>query len=244
MKGFDHIFGGPPWQPLARIGLTHQFFNLDYESIMHSWIILGFLFISLMIVRWFIQRKENAVRFLALSFVNYFTNLCNQTLGVFSFNHFAFITTLFCFIFFSNVFAVIPGIEEPTSNINTTFALGLVAFFYIQTYAIRSNGLKAYIKEYFSPFFLMFPLNVVSKVATIVSLSFRLFGNIFGGMIIAKIYLSSIEGSFLAETIGSVSGNIVITIFFGIFEGFLQAFVFSMLTLTYLSIALQGEGGH
>ena len=91
----------------------------------------------------------------------------------------------------------------------------------------------------------MLPLNIVGKIATVVSLSFRLFGNIFGGFIIATIYLKLIEGSILAETIGMFSGvALVITLFFGLFEGFLQAFVFSMLTLTYLSIALQGEGGH
>lgn len=245
MKGFDHILGGAPWKPLSRLGLTHSFFNLNYESILNTWIILGLMFVLLFAVRWFILKKTGVIHFLSLSFVNYFTNLCNQTLGLFSFKHLAFITTLFCFIFSSNLFAVIPGIEEPTSDINTTLALGLISFLYIQFYAIRQNGILSYVKEYFSPFFLMFPLNVVGKAATVVSLSFRLFGNIFGGLIIAKIYLGMIEGTWYTELAGTLTGiDLVITLFFGMFEGFLQAFVFSMLTLTYLSIALQGEGGH
>ncbi len=244
MKGFD-LLGGEPWKPLARFGLTHPFFNLDYETIIHTWQILGISLVLLLAVNWLIKKKSGVVYFLATSFVNYFSNLCNQTLGSFSFKHFSFITTIFCFIFSSNLFAVIPGIEEPTSNINTTLALGICSFLYIQFYAIKSNGLWAYIKEYFSPFFLMLPLNIVGKVASVVSLSFRLFGNIFGGLIIAKIYLGVIEGSWLTEIIGTFSGiDLVITLFFGLFEGFLQAFVFSMLSLTYLSIALQGEGGH
>ena len=55
----------------------------------------------------------------------------------------------------------------------------------------------------------------------------------------------AIKGNIILEMLGLLTGiNLLITIFFGIFEGFLQAFVFSMLALTYLSIALQGEGGH
>jgi F-type H+-transporting ATPase subunit a len=91
----------------------------------------------------------------------------------------------------------------------------------------------------------MLPLNVIGKLATVVSISFRLFGNIFGGSIISSIYFNAIQGRFLLELIGLISGiNLIMVLFFGIFEGFLQAFVFSMLSLTYLSIALQGEGGH
>lgn len=244
MKGFD-LLGGEPWRPLSRFGLTHPFFNLEYETIRHTWIILGLMFLLLLIVNWFIRKKTGIIFFLATSFVNYFNNLCKQTLGEVSFKHLAFITTIFCFIFSANLFAVIPGIEEPTKDLNTTLALGITSFIYIQIYAIKSGGLWAYIKEYFSPFKIMLPLNIVGKVATVISLSFRLFGNIFGGVIIAKIFLGLIEGSIVPEIIGSLSGlDLLITLFFGLFEGFLQAFVFSMLTLTYLSIALQGEGGH
>ncbi len=133
--------------------------------------------------------------------------------------------------------------EEPTKDINTTLALGLISFFYIQTVAIYKQGILAYIKEYFSPFVFMFPLNIVGKLASIVSISFRLFGNIFGGSIIPKIYFGLIQGSLIGETIGLVLGlNFSLVLFFTLFEGSLQAFVFTMLTLTYLSIAIHGEG--
>jgi len=244
MKGFV-LFAEEPWRPLAYFGITNPFFDLNPEAITHTWIILGLLLVSLLAINWFLRKKNSIVYFLATSFVNYFGSLCTQTLGEVSFKHLAFILALFCFIFCANLFAVIPWIEEPTKDINTTLALGISAFLYIQYYAIRANGLWGYIKEYFQPFFLMLPLNIVGKIASIVSLSFRLFGNIFGGFIIAKIFLGMIEGNIWAESFGMLSGvHLVITLFFGMFEGFLQAFVFSMLTLTYLSIALSGEGGH
>ena len=69
-----------------------------------------------------------------------------------------------------------------------------------------------------------------------------LFGNIYGGAMIGSIYQHAIEGSVTFETAGLISGlNFVILAFFGLFEGFLQAFVFAMLSLTYLSIAIQKE---
>ena len=243
MEGFD--LAGEPWKPLEHFGLTHPFFTMNYETIVNTWVILGLTFVILLVLNWFIKKRSGIVYFLATSFVNYFMNLTNQAIGLFSFKHFAFVTTIFCFIFSANLFAIIPGIEEPTQNLNTTLALGLISFLYTQYYAIKSGGVGSYLKSYLQPFFPMLPLNVVGKVATVVSLSFRLFGNIFGGFIIAKIYMGLIKGSLVAETLGTLLGiDLLITLFFGLFEGFLQAFVFAMLTLTYLSIALQGEGGH
>lgn len=97
-------------------------------------------------------------------------------------------------------------------------------------------------KEFFHPFFVMFPLNLISHFSKIISISFRLFGNIFGGSIITQIYTSAISVSFFAELFGLFSGiNFLVLSFFILFEGLIQAFVFTMLTLTYLAIAVQSE---
>ena len=67
----------------------------------------------------------------------------------------------------------------------------------------------------------------------------------FGGAIITKLYFTLIRGSILLELLGILSGmNFIIVAFFTLFEGLLQAFVFAMLTLTYISIGTQQEGGH
>jgi F-type H+-transporting ATPase subunit a len=90
----------------------------------------------------------------------------------------------------------------------------------------------------------MLPLNVIGKLSSIISISFRLFGNIFGGAIITKLYFGAIGGSIILELLGLLSGlNFLIVAFFTLFEGLLQAFVFAMLTLTYLALSTQ-EGGH
>jgi F-type H+-transporting ATPase subunit a len=169
-----------------------------------------------------------------------FLNLTNQTLGFFSFNHFAFVTTIFIFIFACNVINVfIPWVEEPTSDLNTTLALGITAFIYIQCAGIRAHGWRGYIKEYITPFF-MLPLHITGKLATIISISFRLFGNIFGGTIITQIYNSLKMGSVVFE-LGLLPFNLVVACIFGLFEGFIQAFVFFMLTITYLAVGIQSD---
>lgn len=242
MDGFE-LFDEHYWQPFARLGFTHPFFNINRTTIISTWIVLGIIGIAGVAIRSIIKRKPtDTLRYSVMSFIVAFKDMVTQTLGFFSPKHFAFIAALFVFIVLCNCLSLIPGAEEPTRDLNTTLALGIISFLYVQYYAIRTHGLWEYIKEYFAPFFLMLPLNVIGKLATIVSMSFRLFGNIFGGSTISAIYFGVIYGSPLFEGAGSFLGiNLLMILFFGIFEGFIQAFVFAMLTLTYLSTAIAHE---
>jgi len=232
----------PRWNPLSRFGLTHSFFNIDYMTVIQTWIVLLVIILLLIPIYFILKRKPGLVHFMITSFVNYFVRLSNQSLGRFIFKHFAFVTSLFIVILMCNLISIIPGLEEPTKNINTTLAFGLASFFYIQYYSIKAHGLWEYTKEYFRPIPIMLPLNIVGKIANVLSISFRLFGNIFGGVIIGSIWFQAIGGSVIFETVGILTGiNITLLGFFGLFEGLLQAFVFMMLTVTYLSIELQSE---
>ena len=124
----------------------------------------------------------------------------------------------------------------------TTLALGLSAFLYTQFSSIQTNGLSNYLKGYLKPFFIMLPLNIISNLATIISISFRLFGNIFGGAVISNLWYGAISYSYITQLIGILSGiNLTLTLFFVLFEGFIQAFVFAMLSLTYLSLEVRAH---
>ncbi len=238
MKSID-LFETKQW--LIPVGIDHPFLYVNISTVVYTWITLSILAILLLWGRSLLYKKNSLGRFITISFVQFFIDLVKQA-SLTSFGHIVFITTLFCFILACNIVSIIPGMEEPTTDLNTTLALGFAAFLYTQAASIRVKGLGGYLKDYISPFFLMLPLNVIGKVATIVSISFRLFGNIFGGSIISSIYFNAIRGNIFLELIGLATGlNIILTIFFVVFEGFLQAFVFAMLALTYLSIALQEE---
>lgn len=240
MKGLN-IGKTLQWSLSSFIGYEHSFFTINVTSVLHTWIILIILLLILLPIKWLLTNTHIG-RFLILSFVNFFINLTQQATETFSFDHFSFITALFSFIFICNIISIIPWLEEPTQDLNTALALGIVSFLYVQGASIKSQGIAVYMKDFFSPFLFMFPLNLVGKLGSIISISFRLFGNIFGSSIITKIYFGAIQGSILAELAGLFSGiNILLIGFFTLFEGFLQAFVFTMLTLTYLSIGLKKQ---
>ena len=136
------------------------------------------------------------------------------------------VVALFLFLVLSNWIGIIPHLEEPTSDLNTTLSLGLMGFVIAHYVGIKTKGFKAYIKEYFEPMFFMMPLNLIGEVAKIVSISFRLFGNIMGGVIIILVVSYLCYNIFLPPFLYA---------FFGLFVGAIQAFVFTMLTIVYIS---------
>ncbi len=229
------------WNPFSCFGIYNCLYGLNKDTIVSTWIVLGVLLLLILIARWAILHKSSVGRYLVINYVHAFIDLCSQAFGSFSYEHTAFILALFTFILICNLISLIPLVEEPTIDLNTTLALGIIAFTYIQAYAIKAHGLAGYLKEYFTPFFFMFPMHVIGKLSTIISISFRLFGNIFGGATIVSIYHLLIEASWVGQIISLLGINILLVGFFIIFEGFLQAFVFATLTLTYLSIAIAHE---
>ena len=140
------------------------------------------------------------------------------------------ISALFLFLLFSNWVGLVPHMEEPTKDLNTTLGLGVMGFVIAHYAGIKTKGFKAYAKEYFQPIFFMMPLNLIGELAKIVSISFRLFGNIMGGSIIILVV------SYLTY---SVILPPFLYAFFGLFVGTIQAFVFTMLTVVYISVQVK-----
>ncbi len=140
------------------------------------------------------------------------------------------ICALFMFLLISNWLGIIPHLQEPTKDLNTPLSLGIMGFAIAHYAGIKSKGFKAYIKEYFQPMFFMMPLNLIGELSKIISISFRLFGNIMGGSIIILVV------SYLTY---SVVLPPLLNAFFGLFVGTIQAFVFTMLTLVYISVQVK-----
>jgi F-type H+-transporting ATPase subunit a len=140
------------------------------------------------------------------------------------------ICALFMFLLLSNWFGIIPHLGEPTKDLNTPLSLGLMGFFIAHYAGIKSKGLKAYVKQYFEPIFFMMPLNLIGELAKVVSISFRLFGNIMGGSIIILVVSYLTYSIILPPALNA---------FFGLFVGTIQAFVFTMLTVVYISVQVK-----
>ena len=141
------------------------------------------------------------------------------------------VATLGLFIGIANLIGVIPGFEAPSAFLDFTLALALIVFVYYNFEGIRRNGVIEYFKHFLGPVWwlswLMFPIEVVSHISRIISLSFRLFGNVKGDdmflmvmLMLAPWLLPMIPFALLA------------------FMALLQAFIFMMLTYVYLGGAV------
>jgi F-type H+-transporting ATPase subunit a len=128
---------------------------------------------------------------------------------------------------------LVPFLRPPTADLNMTLAMALVTFVAVQIYGIRAHGVAGRIKHMADPPFL-FPIEVISELSRIISLSARLFGNVFAGeALLAVMY-----------AIGAKVGIVVIpvlvpVIFLGLelLFGTIQALVFAMLTIIYIAVA-------
>lgn len=141
-----------------------------------------------------------------------------------------FIGTIFIFVGVSNLSGILPGVPNPTADINTTLGLALLVFILMHFEGMRENGIWGYIKGFAEPVFVLLPLNIVSELAKPISHSFRLFGNIVGGgIIITLIYQAA---PWLIP--------IPLQAWFDIFIGVIQALIFGMVAIAYIAVSKEG----
>ncbi len=141
------------------------------------------------------------------------------------------VATIGLFVAVANIIGIIPGFEAPSAFLDFTLALALVVFVYYNFEGIRHNGAIAYFKHFMGPVWwlawLMFPIEIVSHISRIISLSFRLFGNIKGDDMFLMVILM------LAPWLLPMIPFALLT-----FMALLQAFIFMMLTYVYLGGAV------
>ena len=144
---------------------------------------------------------------------------------------------LFCFFFLfiwiQNLLGLIPGFLPPTQNLNTTLALGVLSFIAYNFYGFKEHG-WSYLKQFLGPVMLLAPLfifiELFSHLFRTVSLGFRLFGNMLGDHIVIGIFLD-LSPFFIP----------IIFYFLGLFVCTLQAFVFTILSMVYVSLAISHD---
>jgi F-type H+-transporting ATPase subunit a len=129
----------------------------------------------------------------------------------------------------------IPFLRPANADLNTTLAMALIAVVVVQIAGISAHGVGGYLKELTTPIFLA-PIHITGELARVISLSFRLFGNIFGGEVLVTVMYVLFGTLFIG--FGTV-------IFLGLelLFGFIQALLFSILTLVYITSAMAGHSG-
>jgi F-type H+-transporting ATPase subunit a len=221
---------------MGELGLIHQILihmggytmTFNMEVMIMTWIVFGFLlFFGYMTARKrsLLPGPLQAVGEILVS--NLYT-LTEDAMGTeLAKKYSPMISALFLFLLTSNWIGIIPLFEEPTKDLNTTLSMGTMVFVVSHYAGIRAKGFKAYLKAYVEPIFFMAPLNIIGEIAKVVSISFRLFGNIMGGSIIILVITYLCYSLILPPFLNA---------FFGLFAGTIQAFVFTMLSIVYISV--------
>jgi len=173
--------------------------------------------------------------------VDFVYNFVKNTMGKHNIGFAPFIGTLFFFLIINNALGLV-GQRAATADMNFTFAMGILVFFLIQYNSIKSKGILGYFKHFAEPFPFMVPIKIIEELVFPVSLSFRIFGNILAGVIIVELYMHLMavisQKLLLPIPLFQIVTPLPVNAFFDIFEPFLQAFVFSMLTMSFIAKAI------
>jgi len=201
------------------------------ETLIMTWIVMLLLILFGFLATRKISFIPNPFQVVAELFVQAFYDLTKDALDdKMVKKYFPLICSLFMFLLLSNWLGILPKLSEPTKDLNTTLGLGIMGFFISHHAGIKKKGFKVYAKAYFEPIFFMAPLNIIGELAKVVSISFRLYGNILGGAIIILV---------VSHLIYSLVLPPFLILFFSLFIGTIQAFVFTMLTLVYISVQVK-----
>ncbi|WP_427113743.1 F0F1 ATP synthase subunit A [Megasphaera sueciensis] len=139
--------------------------------------------------------------------------------------------TMFLFIFVGNELGLLPSphiLTSPTNDLNTTLGLALVSSFMVHFVALRNQGVKKHFKHYFEPFIPFVVINLMEEFTKPLTLAFRLFGNILAGEILMEVL-------YLLVPVGIP----IIWLVFSLVIGLIQAFIFTILTTSYLADSLK-----
>ena len=134
--------------------------------------------------------------------------------------------TLFIFLVTANLSGLLPGVEAPTSKLETPAALALIVFFSVHFFGIRARGLRGYLASFAKPKLIMLPLNILSELTRTFSLMLRLFGNIMSGEFIIALIVA-LAGLFVPIPLMALE----------ILIGLVQAYIFTVLAAVFIGAA-------
>ena len=177
-------------------------------------------------------------------------SLVNENMGVYFKGFSPFIIAMLALSAISSLITLV-GLYPPTSDINIVGGWAILVFFLITYYKFKCGPIN-YMKSFTKPVALLTPINIISEVATPVSMAFRHYGNVLSGSVIAVLVSTGLSGV-SKMVFGALPGTLsdiplfqigipaVLSIYFDVFSGCLQAFIFAMLTMMYVSGAFMQD---
>lgn len=231
-----HIFFKIPL-PLGGLPIT--------EAQVNSWLVMTAIFFLCKFLTNGLSIKDVSARqHLAEWIVEQTEKLVKDNMGEYFAGFAPFIGAILGLSAFSS-FVTLVGLFPPTSDINITAGWAILVFILITYYKMKFGPWR-YLKGFTEPIAFMAPINVVSEAATPVSMAMRHYGNVLSGTVISALLAAALQGAsaLVFGWLPGVLGEIpflqigipaVLSIYFDLFSGGLQAFIFAMLTMIYIS---------
>ncbi|MBA2881634.1 F-type H+-transporting ATPase subunit a [Desulfosalsimonas propionicica] len=214
------------------IGLGH--FAHEYPQVIYSWVVMAVLIILGAFGAKHITLIPNKVQNVFEMIISSLEEFTVDTAGEESRWFFPFLATIFLYIFLGNLAGLVPGFFSPTADLNTTLSCAIPVFFFTHYIGVKAHGLK-YLKHFMGPFWwlapIFIPIEIISHLSRVLSLSFRLFGNIMGKELVLAI-LFMLAGAFFAP---------LPIMALGVFVSFVQAFIFYLLSTMYFALAMEDD---
>jgi len=240
-KILNHAFAGPVDALLRALHIEPQYSQAPItNAVAMEVIVFGFLLVLFILVRSRLSvENPGSLQHIFEGFNGFVEGQSHDVVGDHSERFTPFLVTLGLFVLVSNLLGLIPGLESPTGSPVVPLGCALCTFVYYQAHGFRHAGPK-YIAHFFGPplegmnplmrfamALLMFPIEIISHLARVLSLTVRLYGNMFAGDMVILVFLSLIPIA-------------VPVIFVGLHIGvaFIQAYVFVLLATVYLAGAV------
>ena len=210
-------------------------------SQINSWLVMISIFGLCLFITHGISAKGGLKRQLVAEWIVEKTKgLVNENMGEYFSGFAPFIASIMALSAFSSLMSLL-GLYPPTSDMNIVAGWAILVFILITHYKLKC-GLWYYIKGFFDPIPFFAPFNVIGELANPVSMTFRHYGNVLSGSVISALVAAGLSGlsklifGWLTEfPILQIGIPAVLSVYFDVFSGCLQAFIFAMLTMLYIS---------
>ncbi|MGI6081901.1 MAG: F0F1 ATP synthase subunit A [Limnochordia bacterium] len=211
----DHIVRRVVWR-IGPVEIT--------STVVNTWIIMAVLFVGALLIRRRLEERPRGVQTLLELLVEFLYSMIDGAMGKQGRRHLPVVGSLFVFIVVLNLGWVIPGVMPPTTDLMTAAALGLTTVALVHITLVRGKGMTGYLRHLAQPTVVMIPMNIIEELVKPFSLAIRLFGNMFGEEMVVTIL-------FLLVPVLAPTPVMVL----GILMGSIQAYIFTLLTITYFA---------
>ena len=214
--------------------VVHWFgLELDLKMVIMTWIVMAIIILIAWMARrdisWIPKGWQNVMEYL-LEFIQ---GVIKGGIGEKGLKYTYFFSSLFLFIIISNMLGLVPGLSSPTKDINITAALAVTWTIWLQIVSIQAVGFKNYVKHYFQPFAPFVVIHLLDLVTRPLSLAIRLYANIVAGEILLEVLTKNFP--ILVPDLWMV---------LSIFIGCIQAYLFTILTVSYTALSVSHEDNH